>query len=116
MYLTGYAGQMNPDVDATIANGATVSSTINLGGFTPVGILLPAAFTGTSISFQASVDGTNFFPVRAGTGGALLSYTVAQGTYAALNPNDFHGIHYLRVVSGSAEGAARTLKIAVKGF
>lgn len=116
MYLTGYAGQLNPALQATIASGQTKSGVITLAGFTPVGILLPAAFTGTALTFEASIDGTNFFPVKAGTGGNALSYTVAQGTYAALDPKDFYGIQYLKVVSGSTEGAARTLNLAVKGF
>lgn len=115
-YLTGYAGQMNPAVAATIASGQTKSSVINLNGFTPVGVLLPATFTGTALTFEASIDGTNFFPLRAGTGGSALSYTVAQGTYAALDPKDFYGVQYLKLVSGSTEGAARTLNLAVKGF
>lgn len=114
--ISGYQGNFNPNVPVTIANGQQLSSALNLKGLVLVGILLPAAFTGTALTFEASVDGTNFFLVKSTTSGSSLSYTVAQGTYAAINPVDFEGIEYLKIQSGSAEGAARTLICSVKGI
>lgn len=115
-YISGYAGQLNPALSSSIANGATKSGIINLNGFTLCGILLPAAFTGTALTFEASVDGTNFFTLKTTTSGTSLSYTVAQGNFYAIDPKDFYGVNWLKIVSGSAEGGARTLKLAVKGF
>lgn len=115
MYLSGYAGQMNPALATTIANGQTKSAVVNLNGFTLVGILLPAAFTGTALTFEASIDGSNFFPVKKSDGNSV-SYTVAQGTFVAVDPKDFYGVQYLKVVSGTSEAGARTLNLAVKGF
>jgi hypothetical protein len=114
-YISGYQGNFNPALAATIANGQQISSTIKLGGFSLVGVFLPAAFTGTALTFLASHDGTNFFSVVTSTSGTALSYTVAQGTYAAIDPKDFQGIEYLQIKSGSSEAAARTLTLAVKG-
>lgn len=112
----GYQGQMIPNASASIASGQTASSVIQLNGFSLVGVLLPAAFTGTAMTFQASVDGTNFFVVKSTISGSSLSYTVAQGNYYAIDPVPFYGIHYLKIVSGTAEGAARTLTLALKGI
>lgn len=115
-YVSGYQGNFNPALSATIANGQQESSVINCGGLVLCGILLPAAFTGTALTFEASVDGVNFFAVKNTTSGTALSYTVAQGTYAAIDPKDFQGIQYLKIKSGSSEGAARILTCALKGF
>lgn len=101
---------------ATIANGATVSAAIPTNGFALVGIQLPAAFTGTTVTFQGSVDGTTYQVIKSTTSGSSLSYTVAQGTYAAIDPIPFYGLKFIKLVSGSAEGGARTFSVALKGI
>jgi hypothetical protein len=115
-YFTGYNGQMNNAVTTTIASSGTTSAAVTLKGFSLVGILLPATFTGTTLTFTVSVDCTNYFALKTSTSGTSLSYTVAQGTYAAINPVDFYGVNCLKIVSGSTEGSARTLTLAVKGI
>lgn len=115
-YLSGYQGNFNPAQSVAIASGQTASAVIACSGFVLCGIQLPAAFTGTTLTFQASIDGTTFQPVYSTASGTALSYTVAQGHYVAVNPQDFQGVNYLKIVSGSSEGAARTLVCALKGF
>lgn len=116
-YVTGYQGLFNPGVVATIASGQQESSAIVCGGMALCGILFPAAFTGTALTFEVSdaIDGT-FVPLKSTTSGSALSYTVAQGTYAAIDPKDFQGVQFLKVKSGTSEGALRTLKLSLKGF
>lgn len=116
-YISGYQGLMNPGVSATIANSAQESSAIATGGMALTGIFLPAAFTGTALTFEAAtaIDGT-YVPVKSTISGTALSYTVAQGTYCAIDPKDFQGIPFLKIKSGSAEGGARTLTCTLKGF
>lgn len=116
-YKSGYQGEFNPALSTTIANGQTKSAVISTGGLALCGIILPAAFTGTTLTFEAcdTAAGT-FVPVKSTTSGTALSYTVAQGTFAAIDPKDFQGIAFLKIVSGSSEGALRTLKLAMKGF
>jgi hypothetical protein len=112
--ITGYAGFTNPAVSAVIANGQTASGAISTGGMGLVGIYIPAAFTGTTITFQGStaVAGT-FVPVYNSSG--QVSYTVSTSRYIAINPADIVGIPFLKIVSGSSEGAARTLTCSFKG-
>lgn len=102
---------------ATIASGGTDSAAIDLAGLTLCGILLPAAFTGTTLSFLVSdaLAGT-YVPLKSSASGTLLSYTVAQATYAALDPKDFQGVNFLKLKSGSSEGADRALTLMTKGF
>lgn len=116
MKRTGYQGQL-VSVPCTIANTAQESAAIDLAGFTLCGILLPAAFTGTAITFEVSdsLAGT-FVALKSTTSGTALSYTVAQGTYAALDPKDFQGVNFLKLKSGTAEGADRALTLYAKGF
>lgn len=98
----------------TIANAATVSAAIELGSATFVGVYIPAAFTGTAISFQTSPTLTGTYaPVKDGAG-AAVSKTVAASDYVYLDPTIFAGVGFLKIVSGSAEGAARTLTIAAR--
>lgn len=101
---------------ATIASGQTVSAAIPTKGLALVGIQLPAAFTGTAISFQGSVDGTTYQAVKSTTSGSALSYTVAQGTYAAIDPTPFQGLAYIKLVSGTSEGADRAFFVSLKGY
>ncbi len=115
-YKSGYQGNFNPAQAVAIASGQTKSASINCAGFVLCGIQLPAAFTGTALTFEASVDNATFQPVKSTTGGTSLSYTVAQGTYVAIDPKDFQGIDYLKIVSGSTELGARAFTCALKGF
>lgn len=115
-YETGYEGNANPNYPVTIAISTQLSTVINCGGFSLCGVLLPTAFTGTVLTFQASVDGSNFYDVHSTTSGTLLSYTVAPSTFCSIDPKDFHGVQFLKIKSGSSEAAARTLVASLKGF
>lgn len=101
---------------ATIASGQTVSAAIPTAGLSLCGVQLPAAFTGTTLTFQGSVDGTTYQVIKSTTSGTSLSYTVAQGTFAAIDPTPFYGLSYIKLVSGSSEGAARAFTVALKGI
>lgn len=101
---------------ASILSGQTKSVAMDLGGLTLVGILL-RAFTGTALTFEVcdTIDGA-FVPLKSTTSGSALSYTVAQNTYAAIDPKDFQGVNFLKLVSGGAEAADRTPVLMLKGF
>lgn len=100
----------------SIPISTTTSVAIPTRGFALVGVQLPAAFTGTTLTFQVSFDGTTYQPVYVTTTGTALSYTVAQGHYVAVDPTPFQGATYIKLVSGSSEAAARSFSIALKGF
>jgi len=100
-------------VDAIIANGQAISSPVDVAGTTLAGIYMPAAFTGTSLTFQASktIDGTYQTIFRLG---ADFSVAVAPGKFVALNPSDFAGAQFIKIVSSANEAASRTLSLAVR--
>lgn len=113
--ISGYQGQFNPSLSVTIANGQTASSAISGGGMVLCGINIPAAFTGTTITFtvSSSLAGT-YNPLYNSSG--QVSYTVAPSRYVAIVPQDFAGVAFFKIVSGSSEGAARTLICSMKGL
>ena len=99
----------------SIANGQQESAEIVTNGMSLCGILTPAALTGTALTFEASdVAGGTYLPVYNSSG--QVSYTVAANRYVAIDPKDFQGIQFLKIKSGSAEGAARTLLCSLKGI
>ena len=97
-----------------IANGATASAEILLLGYAQGGFALPAAFTGASISFQvARVSGGTFLALRDDTN-TVISITVAVSVAYPLPVELFAGWAAAKIVSASAEGAARTLEVVLK--
>lgn len=113
--ITGYQGQLNPSVSAVIANGAQLSGAIPTGGFALEGIFVPSSFTGVALTFQASTTlGGTYVDVYNSAG--QVSYTAAPSRYIAIDAKDFQGIAFLKIKSGSAEGAARTLICSLKGL
>ncbi len=104
-----------PDAVITIGTSTTVSNAIDLGEGALVGLQLPAALTGVAITIQASdaIDGT--FSLVALRGGAF-SITVAANTYIALLSEETRGYRFIKLVSGSAEAADRTIKTYVRNI
>lgn len=112
--LSPNPGSLLPAVPFTIASGQATSSTVNANGYTLVGIMFPAAFTGTVITFLVSVDGVTFRTMIDAAG--PVSYTVAQARYIGINPVDFYGVQYFQIVSNASEGALRNLTCSLKGL
>ena len=102
-------------VTATIAASATTSGACDCGNMNIVGIITPAALTGTALTLKASVDGTNFFDVY-DSGGTQVSVTVSTSRYISLVPSDLASMDYVKVVSGSAEAAEREIILIVRAL
>lgn len=100
----------------SIASSGTTTPAISTIGLSLVGIQLPASFTGTTITFLGSFDGVTYQIVKSTTSGTSLSYTVAQATYVAIDPTPFYGLAFIKLVSGSSEGGARSFSVALKGL
>lgn len=108
------AGGSDFDVNSvTIAT--TTSTTIDLGSKGFVGIIMPAAFTGTAITFTGSVDNSTFVALY-NSDNSAFSITVSASRYYVLNPADFLGCRYVRIVSNATEGASRTLTVLTRSF
>ena len=74
------------------------------------GIQLPAAMTGTAITFDFSLDNSSWVDVKE-TDGTEVSYTVSAGDIVRVDPSGwaFAGNSYLRVSSNGTEAADRKI-------
>ena len=97
----------------TITSGQTVSDAIDTQGLDMVQIEMPAAFTGITMTFQSSLDNSTFNACY-NTSGTALSCTVAASRNILISPQDFAGVRYIKLVSGSAEGATRSIRIQLR--
>lgn len=94
----------------TIASSGTTSGSAYLNDHVLCGFALPATFTGTSVTFQGSLDGSTFYTVYDETNTAI-TVNVTQGRAYSLNVVDFAAWPYIKIVSGSAEGGARIVTL-----
>jgi hypothetical protein len=99
--------------NVTISSGQTTSTALDCGGCNLVGIIFPAAFTGATVSFEGSVDGTNFYTMKNDTG-STLSLTASTSSFVAIVPSDFAAAGHLKIVSASSEGADRTITLVYR--
>lgn len=109
---------------ATIANGQTTSGAIDLGGHLLCGLEMPAAFTGATVTFLASTDAIDYSRDQSGPApvfravtsqaGVATSATVSASKYVAIDSSVFQGVRQLKIVSASAELAARVIGLALR--
>jgi hypothetical protein len=114
------AGGINQkfNLTATIANGASLSAALDLSERTPVALLMPAAWTAASITFQASFDNSTFYNVFTAAG-SEYTLTVDVDQYIIIDPVNLAGASYLKVRSGTAaaaqnQGAARSIGLVTR--
>ncbi len=102
-------------IDVTISSSGTDSTEADLSnGRTLVGVIMPATFTGVALTFSVSDASGGTYNVLYGTDGNAYSYTVAAARHIALDPAVFAGVRYLKVISGSTELGARTVRLVVR--
>jgi hypothetical protein len=123
---------MRNEALTTIANGQTVSAAVDCrDDYNVVGIVIPTGFTGGTITFQGATDSGNsqfisddqldiskltFNPV-VDTTGAAISFTVTtKPSHITISPLTLAGVRWIKIVSGSAEAAARQLVVVMEQF
>lgn len=110
------AGGSNFNTNAvTIAINASTSSVLDLESNGFVGLILPSAFTGTAITFTGSIDNSTFTALYNSSNSAY-SIAVSASRYYMLNPADFIGTRYVKIVSNGTEAAARTITTITRSF
>lgn len=100
---------------AVIAGSTTASGALKTGGMSLVGCQMPSAFTGTSISFQVATSLTGAYQALINAGGTV-SYSTAASKYIAINPVDFYGVQFFKIISNASEGSSRSLVCSLKGI
>ena len=118
-------------INATIANGASLSNAVKIGDsevndgsrapadFRLFGIVMPAAWTAASLTFQASLDGgTSWHNVKDATG-AEVSVVASVDDCVVWLPAAFSALPMLKVRSGTAaapvaQGAERVITLILR--
>jgi hypothetical protein len=93
-----------------IAVSGTTSAEIDLGDNDIVGIITPAEFDGTAITFTgATTSGGTFYPVAA-SNAAATAYTVTTtaSTITPIAASIFAGVRYVKVVCGTTQTTTGT--------
>ena len=96
-----------PDRSITIASGSTASAAFGTGQATRGSFQIPSAFTGATVTFKVSNDGTTFTNCPVEGNESVTPTVAANGTYSF--PEKFFSFRYGQLVSASAEAAARTI-------
>lgn len=84
-----------------IASGTT-SNAINCRGRFLSRLIIPAGLVSTTISFELSIDGTNYFPARKEDGTAF-TLTVVPSISVPIPPEITRGAGQLLIKTGSSE-------------
>lgn len=103
-------------IEATIANGQTTSPTIDLNGFTFVGLIIPTIDAG-NITFQVSNAEDGTFVALYDTTPAAITIAAGVGNFAVSDGvlgNALAPWQYLRIVAAVPQTAARTFILVVK--
>ena len=99
----------------TIASGATTSDALDMGaspdaygGF--AGFITPAALTGSTFTFTVSVDDTTYYPLYNASTQLSIAVTTSKAYgFTADQRTTLSPWRFIKIVSGSAEGGARTI-------
>ena len=104
-------------ISVAIANGASVSSAVDIRGFTSGVIIIPSAITASLLRFQVSSDGTTFTDVD--VSGTVIAKTLAASAHITI-PTEVFGALYMKVATyitttPTVQAAARVLTFVLKG-
>ena len=96
-----------------ITSGDTTSTSFAMGETIPCAFSFPA-MTGTSVTLYGSTDNITFVPLADSTDNNYTITVSATAKIRTVNPQNLAGVQYIQLVSGSAEGADRTITVLGK--
>lgn len=103
--------------EVTIANGASLSSALQIDEAFLVGIIMPGTWTAANLTLQgAGENDESTFNNVYDKDGTEVTITAAASRYITLEPAKFAGIKQLKVRSGTSgtpvnQGGSRTIVI-----
>ena len=104
---------------ATIANGASLSEEIDLGGYGLAAIEMPAAWTAANLTFQAASASAGTFKNVYDAAGNQLTVT-ADASRVLTDIPELAPLRFIKIRSGTSgtpvnQGAERTITLILKG-
>lgn len=102
------AGTSRSSGVVTIANGQSLSgASDSLSGTDVVALITDSAFDTNTMTFQASINGTDFFDVMDVDSGSEYAISgVAASKWIPVKPMNFYGALYIKVRSGTSSTPA----------
>lgn len=98
-------------IEVTIADSDTESDVVNITDFYITTIQIPASMTGTALTFEVGDTDTTTVPLK-DDDNADISLTIGSSAAAySIDARHTAATSYMRVVSGSAESGAKTIKL-----
>lgn len=102
----------------TIADSATTSGAFATSGEVVVGLITPSGWDTQNITFEVSVDGTNYFGVwDVGSTDEDAAFTITSAVasrYHAIPPYLLAGAKHVKVVSGAAQSGAVDITLVTR--
>jgi len=107
--------QISKEILIDVSEDASNSTGVQTDGLLLSGIVFPSSFTGTSLTFDFSFDGTNWKDVVE-TDNTEVTYTVSADNVVRVDPSGwaFAAKGFIRVTSNGTETADRTLQLLFK--
>lgn len=97
----------------TIASAGQDSTALDISAWVAGGFLIPAAFTGTSVTYKVSHATSGWVELRDQYGNVVTTPVAVNTAYPI--PQEAIGFNSLVIRSSAAEGAARTINWVRKG-
>ena len=104
---------LNMASNALIEADGTTSGPVDLTEWLLAGFMLPDTFTGTALTFEAAPTEDGTYRSVTNSSGTAISVTVATDAHVLIEPQTFAGVRWLKIVSGSTEGADRTIGLVL---
>lgn len=98
-------------VTSAVITSGTTSAAVALEGYAGGGFILPSGFSGTTMTFTVSSDGSTFVALNNDDG--AISKTVAASKAYTL-PTELFGFPWFKFVSGSSE-TSKTISVVLSG-
>jgi hypothetical protein len=105
----------NPEIILATAHTVTIATGASLSGASErldpgvrvIGFITDSAWDTNVMSFQGSIDGTNFFNLnfKDASGGEYATGSVVASTYTPVDIGTFFGLRYIKVRSGTSAAA-----------
>ncbi len=98
-----------------VSEDASNSVKVNTDGLLLAAIVCPATVTGSQLTFDFSVDGTNWYDVVE-TDGTAVTYNITAGDVVRIDPSGwaFASSGFIRITSNGTEAADRTFKLVFR--
>lgn len=97
-----------------ILNGQTTSGVIDTGGASLVSIQTPSVLTGTTFTFEASLNGIDFLPLYKTEDISVFTANTGADRVTTLPGSPFSVIRFLKIVSSATELGDRDLLLGLR--